>query len=248
MLRNMGIRSFCQTIFVRTRLKVEINLRGRNRVVSIDGCSFDLSNIPDTEMKLELLTGDYEEPERSAARRFIHTDWPVVELGACIGVVACVTNKLLSNPKAHVVLEASPISVPHLKSNRDANHCSFTIVNKALAYNTDKVTFVPQEDFWRNHLDHDGTRPPVTVEAIQLRKILSDNGFEKFALICDIEGREYDLVMHEEDALRKAEVIIMEVHPYMIGEEKIKILLSKLADWGFKTVEKSKLVVVLNRA
>jgi FkbM family methyltransferase len=247
LLRTLGVRSFVATLFYRANLKIKIYLRGRNKVVSLDGCEFPLSSLPDTEMKLELLNGGYELPERNAARRYIHADWGVVELGACIGVVACVTNKLLRDPTAHVVLEVNPQVIPHLQSNRDANDCSFKIVNCALAYNSSEISFVPQPDFWRNFIGHDGSRPPVTVQATQLSQILEEAQFEKYALICDIEGQEYELVMREAETLRNAELIIMEVHPFMIGEQKIAEILSILNGFGFKIIERSALVVVLSK-
>ena len=206
-----------------------------------------MRGLADNSMKLELLTGRYERPERDAARRHIRAEWPVVELGGCIGVVACITNKLLKHAEAHVVLEANPLAIPYLKSNRDSNHCSFKILNRALAYGSETVTFQPTLNFWGNSLGHNGGQPPVTVPAIQLGQILHDEGFEKYALICDIEGYEFELVMQEPDALSKAALIILEVHPHMIGEDKVKTLLSKLADMGFKTIDQSALVVVLSR-
>ena len=249
LLRKKGISDFSQLVYNMVKLRVEIYVRGRNRTVALDGCRFPLRDLPDTQMKLELLTGRYEQPERSAARGHIRREWPVVELGGCIGVVACVTNKMLQDSKAHVVLEANPLVIPQLKSNRDANNCSFKIMNRALSYDSDSVTFSPLIDFWGNSLHHDGGRePPVTVPATQLRQILAEEQFETYALICDIEGQEYELVMREPEALRRAELIIMEVHPHMIGEEKVQTLLSKLAGLGFKTIDQSALVVVLSRA
>ena len=249
LLRNKGIGEFTELVYSMLRLKTEIYARGRNRIVSLDGCSFELRGIPDTRMKLELLTGGYEEPERSAARRYIRREWPVVELGGCIGVVACVTNKLLQRAEAHVVLEANPLAIPHLKSNRDANGCAFKIMNRALAYDADSVTFSPSLDFWGNSLLHDESRESsVTVPATQLCWILREEQFEKYALICDIEGLEYELVMREPDALRNAELVIMEVHPHILGEEKVQTVLSRLADLGFKTIERSALVFVFSKA
>jgi len=237
-----------ESLWTRAKRKLSIYVRGRNRVITLDGCRFDMREIPDNSMKLELLTGRYERPERDAVRRHIQAEWPVVELGGCIGVVACVTNKLLKNAEAHVVLEANPLAISSLKSNRDRNRCSFKILNRALAYGSDTVTFQPTLNFWGNSLDHNGGQPPVTVPATQLSQILDDQGFEKFALICDIEGYEFELVMQEPDALSKAALIILEVHPHMIGEDKVETLLSKLADMGFKTIDRSALVVVLGRA
>ena len=248
LLRNKGIRTFSEIVYDRVHVKVNILARGRNKVVSLDGCRFPLRELPDQPMKLELLKGAYEQPERRAALRYIRPEWPVVELGGCFGVVACVTNKLLRNPEAHVVLEANPLVIPLLTSNRDTNHCSFKIVNRALAYDADTITFRPWLDFWGNSLYHDGGQPPVTVPATQLCKILREEGFEKFALICDIEGQEYELVMQEPDALGNAELIILEVHPHVIGEERVQALMSKLAQRGFKTIDRSGQVVVLSKA
>jgi len=199
-------------------------------------------------MKIELLSGGYEQPERSAARRHIRANWAVVELGACVGVVACVTNKLLENPRAHVVVEANPLVIPHLQSNRDINHCSFKIVNAALAYDTDTVTFSPTLDFWGNSLYHQGDQSSVVVRATQLDRILVDENFASFALICDIEGQEYELVMREANALRAATLIIMEVHPHLLGEEKVRDLLSKVADLGFYIIERSESVITFSKA
>jgi FkbM family methyltransferase len=241
------VGGFSWTVYNTARLKAQIYARGRNKVVYFDGCRFELRNLPNTPMKLKLLNGEYEERERNAARQFIQKDWPVIELGGCIGVVACVTNKLLQRAEAHVVLEANPLVIPHLQSNKDANHCSFKIVNRAIAYDTDNVRFSPSTDLWGSSVLHNRSRKQVSVPATQLRQILREEQFEKYALICDIEGQEYELVMHEPDALERAELIIMEVHPHLVGEEKVKGLLSKLAVLGFKTVDSSGFVVVLNR-
>lgn len=249
LLKSTGVRSFSKSLYERAALKVRVYQRGRNKVVSLDGCHFPLRKLPNTSMKLELLSGGYELPERVAARRYIKPDWGVVELGGCIGVVACITNKLLSDPKAHVVLELNPNAIPHLESNRETNHCSFKILHKALAYDSEKVSFVPDPDYWMNFLHNESSRPAVTVGTTQLKAVLEQERFEKFAVICDIEGQEYELVMHEAESLRRAELIIMEVHPGLIGRPKIETLLAKLAELGFAIIERSALVVVLeNRA
>jgi|HubBroStandDraft_3_1064219.scaffolds.fasta_scaffold66591_1 FkbM family methyltransferase len=248
LVRNKGICAFGEIVYRRLEVELNILARGRNKVVLLDGCRFPLRELPNLPMKLELLTGAYEQPERSAALRYIRPEWPVVELGGCFGVVACVTNKLLRNPEAHVVVEANPLVIPLLISNRNINHCSFKIVNRALAYDADTVTFCPERDFWGNSLYHNGGQPPVTVPATQLGQILREEGFEKFSLICDIEGQEYELVMRELDALGKAELIILEVHPHVIREEQIHALMSKLAARGFKTIDRSAQVIVLSKA
>jgi hypothetical protein len=109
------------------------------------------------------------------------------------------------------------------------------------------VTFSPWIDYWGNSLNHDGGQPPVNVPATQLSRIVSEQQFENFALICDIEGEEYDLVMRDIEVLGKAKLIIMETHPHFIGETKVHYLLATLEGLGFKTLERSALVVVLKK-
>lgn len=244
LLKDEGIRSFARIVYSRVRLKLSIAARGRSKTVSLDGCQFQLRGLPDTYMKLELLTGGYEQPERRAVRRYIRAEWPVIELGGCFGVVACITNRLLTNPKAHVVVEPNPSVIPYLRSNREANRCSFKVDNRALAYDEPSVTFRPSLDFWGSSLHHDGGQQPVSVPATRLSQILREEGFERFALICDIEGQEYELVMREAETLRQAHVIIMEIHPHIIGEERVQVLMSRLATLGFKLLDQSAFVVV----
>lgn len=247
LFRKEGIRAGGKIAYRIAKLRFEIFARGRNKVVSLDGCHFPLRKLPNTIQKLELLRGVYELPERSAVRRYIQPEWAVIELGGCIGVVACITNKLLNNPEAHIVLEANPLVIPHLERNREANVCSFTITNAALAYERETVTFSPWTEYQGNSLYVDGGKPAVTVAATYLGKILDQAQFKKFAVICDIEGQEYQLIMEEADILGKAELIILELHPHLIGEEKASTVLSKLENLNFKVIERSGSVVVLGK-
>ena len=55
-----------------------------------------------------MVKNDYELPERTAIARYLRRDLPVVELGGSIGVVACVTNRLLKDRTADLVVGKSP--------------------------------------------------------------------------------------------------------------------------------------------
>jgi hypothetical protein len=64
--------------------------------------------IPNNAIKVSLLKQRFERFERKAVLQHVNPEYPVVELGACIGVVACITNGILKNPVLHVVVEANP--------------------------------------------------------------------------------------------------------------------------------------------
>jgi FkbM family methyltransferase len=164
-----------------------------------------------------------------------------------MGVVACVTNKLLKDPTAHVVVEANPLAIPHLELNRKLNRCQFEIVNRAIAYGVASVTFRPSSSMAGNSITADGDLPPVTVQTAQLRDLVRDRGFGRFNLVCDIEGLEYDLVCREMDVLKNADTIILETHARYIGEDKFRLMMTKLEELGFRVVEESGFVVVLRQ-
>lgn len=247
-LRKHGVRRFCATVYEQLNVKARIFLRGRNRTVALDGCVFPLHELANNPMKLALLDGTYEAPERAAVRKYLHPEWGVVELGACIGVVSCVTNKLLNNPKAHVVVEINPLAIPHLEANRKRNACSFKIVSRALAYDAREVSFRPHLDLWANFVGQGGNRPMVTVPATRLSEIVREEGLERFALICDIEGQEFALVQHEPETVGKAQIIIMELHPHMVGAENVQRMLNELERLGFRQIERQADVVVMERS
>jgi hypothetical protein len=108
-------------------------------------------------------------------------------------------------------------------------------------------------DLASNSIDSDGTQlygteQPVTVESIQLGRLVTERGFGRFSLVCDIEGKEYDLVGNEIEVLKKADVIIMETHARLIGEDKNRFLISKLTDAGFRVIEEDGFVTTLRQS
>ena len=171
----------------------------------------------------------------------------MIELGGSMGVVACVTNLLLKNPTAHVVVEANPLAIPQLELNKRLNTRQFEIVNRAIAYGTDSVTFRPSSNLAGNSITRGGDQPPVTVDTVALGELVQERGFNRFTLVCDIEGLEYDLVCHEGDVLKKADTIIMEMHARYIGADKFREMMAKLKDLGFTIVEEIGFVVVLQQ-
>jgi FkbM family methyltransferase len=226
------IREIHNSLWLRFRLKA----MAHKKSAELDGCNFSLQTIPDSLTKLFLLDGQYEAPERRAVKKHLRRDLPVIELGGAL-----------------VVVEANPLAIPQLQLNKESNHCTFEIVNRAIAYGVDTVTFCPTVDLASNSIESDGTQlygteQAVTVEAVQLGRLVTEHGFEKFSLVCDIEGKEYDLVCQEIEVLKKADVIIMETHARLIGEDKNQSLLRTLTDGGFRIIEEDSFVVTLQRS
>jgi FkbM family methyltransferase len=242
-LKQGGLKS----LWAYAWLRLQVLWKGRKTEVRLNQCVFNLSRVTNSSIRIELITDKYESAERRAVVRYVRRDMPVVELGGSMGVVACVTNKLLKNPAGHVVVEANPLAIPQLELNRTLNGCQFEIVNRAIAYGTPSVTFSPSSDLAGSSITRAGDQAPVTVDTVGLAELVRDRGFGRFNLVCDIEGLEYDLVCQEADVLKKADLVILETHARYIGEEKFRMMLTRLDELGFRVVEQIGFVLVLQQ-
>src|ERR1043165_736212 len=99
-----------------------------------DGCEFVIpKDITSMAYRACFLNGSYEVEERELVRDFLRPGDAVLEVGACLGIVSCVTNKLLADKSRHVVVEGNPFCIPTLHRNRELNQCGFLIENCALS-------------------------------------------------------------------------------------------------------------------
>jgi FkbM family methyltransferase len=236
------------TTRLRGRFDVHMRMRAARKVASVtlDGCIVNMKRIPSSKTKLYLADENYEVAERRLVPKYLDPELPVVELAGCIGVIACITNRMLKNPRLHVVVEANPFALPFLTETRDNNQCEFEIISEALAYGVPSITFRPTLDLLANSVqEKDEGKKFVTVSAITLRGLVTKRNFDSFNLICDIEGSEWDLVFNEGDVLQMAAIIVLETHARLIGEAKTAQLLAKLEDLGFRVVDQEDAVIVL---
>jgi FkbM family methyltransferase len=208
-------------------------------VARSNGLTISLDNpLLPTRFKGTILLGWYESDEREMIQKNLPNDEPVIELGASIGVVACITNRRLLSPDQHVVVEASMELIPILKKNRDLNGCQFAIVAAAIAYGSDSIAFYPNGESLAGSI-YTGNGQKIEVPAKTLQAIAEDANFPHFNLICDIEGSEIEMINHEIDYIREhVGLILMETHyftPY--DEEGVNTLLETLAANGFETLD-----------
>jgi len=217
-------------------------------IVRLDACKFSIAKdyVPANVVDL-LLSHLYEAPERRALKEFLDPELPVVELGACIGVISCITNRRLRKPERHVVVEANPRLLPLLEQNRTRNHCHFVVVHAAVSHGAGTIPFNVGENILANSLNGDGQQR-VLVPTVTLKHLLNDYGFERATLICDIEGAELQLIDHELETLSERVVtIIMELHDRIVGQKPTERMLGALEAVGFKVENRDGDVVVLRK-
>jgi FkbM family methyltransferase len=209
--------------------------------VKLHGLDVSVDNpLISTRHKSTLYFGIYETAEIELASRYLDPDRPTVELGGSIGVVACVTNKMLKRPANHIVVEANPVLLPLLEENRRRNDCKFAIEAVAIGYGTDTIEFTVQDHFLFGRLQSSGGSP-VQVPTASLGGLIDKHGFETINLLCDIEGAEVALVENEAEVLRsRVKNLIMETHEEYLGEGPIVRMLATLQEIGFELRERSR--------
>lgn len=205
--------------------------------IRLNGCKFLLdSPFILTVFKSRFLLGRYETKERQTVIRFFNRSLPVIELGCSIGVLSCITNKILENPKNHVVVEANPELIPLLEKHRDLNNCSFSIINKASGYGGKEATFYVHERFTSGGMQRPTDRP-ISVPTVTLEEIIRDNNFKYTNVICDTEGGEIDLIKNEKDLIaKKVFQIMFDLHPSIVGKDAISEMCQELEEVGFRKV------------
>jgi FkbM family methyltransferase len=195
----------------------------------VDGCEFEIpKRVTTTAYRAEFLKNVYEAEERELVRKFIRSDDSVLEIGGCLGIVSCVTNKLLRDNTRHVVVEGNPFCIPAIHRNREINHCGFLVENCALS-NQREVTFYLQpscilsgstQRIMGGNRQGQG-RPAVRVPGRTLEEL--DARYGPFsALVMDIEGAEWESLEPAGEILKKYRIVIIELHEEAIGVEKVE--------------------------
>jgi FkbM family methyltransferase len=205
----------------------------------LDGITISMdSQFIGAAIKGEIMVDWYEYQERQLIQRYFPNNEPVIELGASIGVVACMVNRRLTLPNHHVVVEANPDLVHVLKKNRDMNQCQFHIIEAAIGYGSAYITFFSNEGSLAGSI-YQGGGKPMTVPTRTLQSIAEGEGFSHFNLICDVEGSEIDIINHELTFISEhVGLMLLETHhltPY--GEEGMRTVIENLQKSGFEIID-----------
>ena len=200
---------------------------------TLDGVRIRLDNPAiTTDQKVAFPIGEYELAERQLLR-YLPPELPLIDLGASIGVISCIANRRLKDPSLHVAVEANPQLLRTLEQNRDLNDCGFNILHAALAYGADSVEFHLHSAFTSGSLGGEGEA--VTVPARTLKSIAEEARFERFNLICDIEGGELGLINEEAGFLaERADRLMIEMHDSLLGRDTVDTLDSRLKEHRFQ--------------
>ena len=189
--------------------------------------------------------GEYEADERQLVRQFVRPEDSVIELGACLGAVSCVTNQLLRDRSRHVVVEANPLLIPWLYRNREANHSGFIVEHCAVGKPPEVTFYLPSTAVVDGSAKRKSGRE-VRLPCRSLQEL--DERYGPFdVLVADVEGSEIDVLEGSAGVLQKYRLAIIEFHPSIIGEGKVTRCREILGNSGLRQVGKAGFTEVWQR-
>lgn len=205
---------------------------------AIDGLEFFVPRgLTSPRDRAQFMVNTYEREERVLAASFLTPDMVVLELGGCIGVLSCVINSRLADPTRHVVLEANPALIPYLRGNREINGRSFQIRHAVISRRDSEEFFVHQA-IVGGSLEARSERS-VTVSGTTVAALEEELGSSFTALVMDIEGGELDVLESNPDLVKALELCIVEIHDFILGEERAHRCRQLLSDAGLTMVERT---------
>jgi FkbM family methyltransferase len=173
-----------------------------------------------------------EAHERKLIKQFILPEDSVIEVGGCIGIISCITNRLLKTPSKHLVVEANPYMIPWLAKNQKLNGSGFLVEHCAVG-RPPETTFYIHATGIMNGSCQNKSAHPIRLPSRSLQEF--DERYGPFnVLIMDVEGAELDVLQQSQHLMKTYRLVIIEFHPWIIGEEKIQLCRQILKNAGLK--------------
>jgi len=171
----------------------------------------------------------YELKERKLVHAVLQENDRVLEVGSGIGIVAS-TCARICGPENITCYEANPQTAEYIKRNFALNGMKPQLRMKAMASYSGVIKFFINDNILSSSLndrDFGGETELPCDDLVEVLKELKPN-----VLVMDVEGAEVDLLPLVD--LSNIEKIIIELHPWVVGEAKIQDLVNSLLESGFR--------------
>ncbi len=212
-------------------------IAARGPIVLYYGNQFDLSH-PRCNALIggSIIKGSYERMELKMIREFVRPTDRVIELGACMGVTSLFLFDLVGRG-SHLVIEADRRNLDLARHMFDLNgkdvRINFGILASGDAIKTE-IAFASNVNASSSSVyDREGCETSEQVPTIRFERIIEDE--RATVLVLDIEGGEYELFTNA-SSFGSIQRILLEAHPDIIGETKMREMLASLKAHGFAPI------------
>jgi FkbM family methyltransferase len=180
-------------------------------------------------IRKDIFFGGYEAKEAGLIQKFITPDDVVMEVGAGIGFLSALCAKVVGNDNVHAY-EANPQLIPVIAEVHAKNGVAPHVHNVLLGKGEAERTFWLEPDYWASSLIQGSAQAkPIQIAQIDLNAELAR--IRPSFLIVDIEGGEYEFF--NDIDLQHVRKICIEVHPHVLGNDRVTEILSWLFAAGF---------------
>lgn len=214
----------------------------RPPMVSVHGVriTIDYENMP-PDLIDWLFLERHESQEVRQCRKFIRNGDRVLELGAGIGLIGTLCAQIAGSENVRCY-EANPALEPLIRRNHRMNNVSPDLRIRAIGKaGVPKTQFYVCDNIISSSLIDRGDTREIEVDADPIDDVIAD--FRPTVIVCDIEGAEVDLLPDAD--LSGVDRVIIELHPKIVGEDRISELVADLARQGlhFETGQPHKVAV-----
>ena len=174
--------------------------------------------------------GSYEDAERELLKRIVRTGDIVLEIGGGIGFIGLLAARLAS-PGRVVSFEANPKLQSVIKANYALNTVQPELRMQAVTIDGAPVTFHTSANVVSSSLyARSADQVAITVESVAMKTVIKE--IRPNVLVMDVEGAEIDLLAS--DDFMSVRAILVELHPHIVGQDRISALLTSLVERGYK--------------
>ncbi|MBF9049684.1 FkbM family methyltransferase [Roseobacter sp. HKCCD9010] len=217
----------------------------KTSLITMDGVRVhaDADRVP-RPVRNGLFKGTYEDAERALMARVLKSGCKVLEIGGGIGLVGLIAARIAGSGQV-TSYEANPLMKPMIEANYALNSIAPDLRMKAITVDGKPVSFHQSDNVISSSLyQRAETQTTVTVESDALADVLVELAPD--VVIMDVEGAEIDLLANL--SLDGVKALVVELHPHIVGQQKIDNLLASLAERGFETTGNMRNNVLLERA
>lgn len=191
-----------------------------------------------------LLRNTYEDQERKLMLRVLKPGMRVLEVGTGIGLVSLLAARVAGQENVFCY-EANPALEPLIRRNYALNGLQPTLTMKAVTVDGQPVSFFQNDNIISSSLiDRKQESRKVTVESVAFEELLGKHDPE--VLVMDVEGAEVDILGHSQ--LGNIRHIVIELHPHIVGQDKVDALEAHLAAIGFSVEDRDRKTAYFRRS
>lgn len=170
----------------------------------------------------------YEGDELKLVRSVLKKGDRVLDIGTGIGVIAAACARICGAENV-TCYEANPKTVDLIQRNFRLNGMEVSLRRKAMATYSGSVHFYLSDNILSSSMIDRQLGEPTEIPCDDINDALAE--VKPNIVVMDVEGAEIELLPYAN--LVNVSKLLVELHPHVVGGEKIDALCSNMADRGF---------------